>query len=320
MTNIEKKIYNSGITLISLVVTIVILIILAGVAINLSLGENGILKKAQYAKYKTEQEEIKEKIELAIIDMNLDKIDINKDTILDYIYDHIHEKLGINKEFVTKNGDPTTSINIVYGKYEYEIDEKGKVTILGTINGKITITSSYNKNGDEGTITIIAETDNENGIKLIKGPNGIIQNYNNKEKRIEITYNVTLNGKYKFTVEGHNGNIKNEIVIVNDLKILDISFDSQKDFLDVKEAYKKCKEELSEEQRKIVNESQKGIKNEIIHSAIKDENSNMWTLIGSSKSEVLPDYSIYKIYNVTTKNKVEEGEWSAWSGGTNIRF
>ena len=38
-----------GITLIALVITIVVLIILAGVAISLSLGENGIFTTAQQA-------------------------------------------------------------------------------------------------------------------------------------------------------------------------------------------------------------------------------------------------------------------------------
>ena len=41
---------NRGITLIALVVTIIILIILAGVGINLTLGQNGIFNKAKYAK------------------------------------------------------------------------------------------------------------------------------------------------------------------------------------------------------------------------------------------------------------------------------
>lgn len=39
-----------GITLISLVVTIIVLIIIAGITINLILGDNGILKKSQFAK------------------------------------------------------------------------------------------------------------------------------------------------------------------------------------------------------------------------------------------------------------------------------
>ena len=41
-----KYIEIKGITLISLIITIILLIILAGVGINLSLGENGIFNRA----------------------------------------------------------------------------------------------------------------------------------------------------------------------------------------------------------------------------------------------------------------------------------
>ena len=41
---------NIAITLISLVITIILLIILAGIVINISIGENGLFKKAKYAK------------------------------------------------------------------------------------------------------------------------------------------------------------------------------------------------------------------------------------------------------------------------------
>lgn len=41
---------SKGITLIALVITIIVLIILAGVAINLTLEDNGIFEKAKYAK------------------------------------------------------------------------------------------------------------------------------------------------------------------------------------------------------------------------------------------------------------------------------
>jgi len=44
-----------GITLIALVVTIVVLLILAGVSINLITGENGIVSKAKQAAEKTEE-------------------------------------------------------------------------------------------------------------------------------------------------------------------------------------------------------------------------------------------------------------------------
>lgn len=51
---------NNAITLISLVITIILLIILAGIAINLSLGENGLFIKAKQAKEKYINEQVLE--------------------------------------------------------------------------------------------------------------------------------------------------------------------------------------------------------------------------------------------------------------------
>ena len=44
---------KKGITLVALVVTIVVLLILAGVSINLVLGDNGIIAKAKEAQRKS---------------------------------------------------------------------------------------------------------------------------------------------------------------------------------------------------------------------------------------------------------------------------
>ena len=52
MKNFRK---NQGITLIALVITVIVLLILAGVAIVTLTGDNGILTRAQEAKDKTEQ-------------------------------------------------------------------------------------------------------------------------------------------------------------------------------------------------------------------------------------------------------------------------
>ena len=51
---------DKGITLIALVITIIILILLAGVSINMLIGENGIITQAQKAKENTELAQIKE--------------------------------------------------------------------------------------------------------------------------------------------------------------------------------------------------------------------------------------------------------------------
>lgn len=60
--NINK---NKGITLIALVITVVVLLILAGVSIAMLTGENGILNQAKKAKEETEIASEEEKVKLA---------------------------------------------------------------------------------------------------------------------------------------------------------------------------------------------------------------------------------------------------------------
>ena len=62
-----KQTNEKGITLIALVITIIVLLILAGVSIAMLTGPNGILTQAQNAKNATEQASAKEKLELAVI-------------------------------------------------------------------------------------------------------------------------------------------------------------------------------------------------------------------------------------------------------------
>lgn len=65
---IEKmKKYNKGITLIALVVTIVVLLILAGITIASVTGEKGIIKEARTAKELSEKAALEELVELSII-------------------------------------------------------------------------------------------------------------------------------------------------------------------------------------------------------------------------------------------------------------
>ena len=59
----EKK----GITLIALVITIIVLLILAGVSIAMLTGQNGILTQAQNAKTTTENKSAEEKVKLAVM-------------------------------------------------------------------------------------------------------------------------------------------------------------------------------------------------------------------------------------------------------------
>ena len=57
---------KKGITLIALIITIIVLLILAGVSISLVMGDNGLAPKAQKAKKDTTIEQAKEQMRLAI--------------------------------------------------------------------------------------------------------------------------------------------------------------------------------------------------------------------------------------------------------------
>ena len=65
---IIKESNKNGITLIALVITIVVLLILAGVSISMLTGDNGIITQAQNAKEDTKYSSWNERIDLAIIE------------------------------------------------------------------------------------------------------------------------------------------------------------------------------------------------------------------------------------------------------------
>lgn len=86
----EEKV-NKGITLIALVITIVILLILAGVTIATLTGENGVLNKANTAKEETKKEEYKEILKLIGNGLRPDK-EVNRWSSKKYI-DEYEQKI-----------------------------------------------------------------------------------------------------------------------------------------------------------------------------------------------------------------------------------
>lgn len=100
-----------GITLIALVVTIIVLIILAGVSINLVLGDNGIITKAKQGKAEYSQAQAREKLELVLAELQTDKLtDIKYDK-----QETVNERLKENHMEIVGN------VVIVNG-WEFEID------------------------------------------------------------------------------------------------------------------------------------------------------------------------------------------------------
>ncbi len=66
---------NKGITLIALVITIIVLLILAGVSIAMLTGQNGILTQANTAKVNTSKAEAEEAIKLGLNEILANKMD-----------------------------------------------------------------------------------------------------------------------------------------------------------------------------------------------------------------------------------------------------
>ena len=118
-----KKIRNNkGITLIALVVTIIVLIILAGVSINLVLGDNGILTKAKEAKEESNEAQIKEKMQLAVQEYLINRNTGDNTSLQDILRENLDES---KIEEITENGKTAV---VTYDGERIKIDlEKGTV-------------------------------------------------------------------------------------------------------------------------------------------------------------------------------------------------
>ena len=126
MKEILKK--NKGITLIALVITVIILLILAGVAINLIMGQDGLLNKAKQATGKYQIESIKEKIELAISELSMNKMMEGKTLSLTDLAE-------LQSEEIEVLGVGAFPVGVVSEGLEFEINEKFEVTYVGEAKG-----------------------------------------------------------------------------------------------------------------------------------------------------------------------------------------
>ena len=130
---------NKGITLIALVVTIVVLLILAGITISLVFGSNGVIQKAKDSKEQTEIGEMREKLEMAKVPVYADGNGSYK--VQDYWNRIESEGLIADKTVdIIDNGDGTYEVTTTPG-YVFEITvepnkEIAENIIIGECIGK----------------------------------------------------------------------------------------------------------------------------------------------------------------------------------------
>ena len=110
---------RSGITLIALVITIIVLLILAGVAIASITGEGGILNRAQQAREAHQKAEAEEQIKLKLDEWKIEK-EQNPDSILE---EFLKDRFG--EDNVSKNSDNTFSV--IQNGYEGIVDQDGNL-------------------------------------------------------------------------------------------------------------------------------------------------------------------------------------------------
>ena len=134
---------RKGITLIALVITIIVLLILAGVTIAMLTGENGILTQTKKAKTATGVAEIKERVETDVLGWQAgsNEEEINNEelkTILDKYFNKVPEVYGKDTEITAKNeyGGHTMKVSDVY---DGEIEMKGYVGYYADIDDDGTV-------------------------------------------------------------------------------------------------------------------------------------------------------------------------------------
>ena len=154
---------NKGITLIALVVTIVVLLILAGITISLVFGSNGVIQKAKDSKEQTEIGEMREKLEMAKVPVYADGNGSYK--VQDYWNRIESEGLIADKTVdIIDNGDGTYEVTTTPG-YVFEITvepnkEIAENIIIGECIGK-------GENLSIG-IRIVNKTTNSIEIELVR--------------------------------------------------------------------------------------------------------------------------------------------------------
>lgn len=201
----KEKSKTKGITLIALVITIIILLILAGITISTLTGENGLFSRAKEAKEKTIKAELKEEIELAIINIQAEELSKGNNVTLETL---AHGQLENKLEGITTQLN-NNEITGEYKGYEYIIDNNLKVTIEGRVQG-ISISYKLNPSGyTNGNILLTIEATSTNGeITKIEGPSALNKNEDG-------TYTITQNGDYEFTVTDSKNISKTKIININ---------------------------------------------------------------------------------------------------------
>ena len=137
----ERDIYanasNFGITLIALIITIIVLLILAGVTLNMVIGENGIFKKANSASLETNKSQALEELKLLVLEVQSEKNgNANLKDVVNKMNDDNQNEYIVSLSKISKingnipNVENAEQIYVLYKNYNFKIDNKLVVYLL----------------------------------------------------------------------------------------------------------------------------------------------------------------------------------------------
>lgn len=131
---------NNGITLIALIVTVIVLLILAGITLSLVTGNNGVIGKATKAVYSNNEAQIKEEVELAISEGRMQYYsEVRAESFLEYLaseeFSPYTTATGGIIEFSTDG--KITYRDVKNNEYYFEMDEDGRIELVGKSNGVV---------------------------------------------------------------------------------------------------------------------------------------------------------------------------------------
>ena len=177
----KKYLKNAGITLIALVITIIVLLILAGISIATLTGDNGILTQAKNAKNETIIAREKEQVQLAY---NASITKKNGDTSISSseLQAELDDLVGKDSTKVTGGKILKICFNDTNNMYKISGDK----TISEYTRAEVTPVYAFlcdTDGDDEGETLVLSSTENIDGYKIVKS-------YGVQEKNCNPTQNV----------------------------------------------------------------------------------------------------------------------------------
>lgn len=180
-----------GITLVALVVTIVVLLILAGVSINTVLGDDGIIEKAKEKAETTKRASAEEEMNRLVLEYQLAK---NDETLESFLQEKVTEG---RIDGVTDNGDGTVTISKRVDGKDYTITVKKPVAPTPSVK----VVSIRVVSDSTGAGSSLGEASTRKGTTLYIMIESTISGGTTTVSP-QVPYAVTENGTYKFTVTG----------------------------------------------------------------------------------------------------------------------